>query len=427
MLLLWGWLLYISRPDMVFLAIFFPLNWLSWVIFFSLYRDARYFAAIRQMSRPIRDSRNPVIFLRIFTSAKRTPQSLLRELPLMPFVFPWFLALRVIGSTLSTPLERRIAPSINAQIGPLVAAGDARDFLPSIGARKLYFADETWTAELTEWFKSAAAVIVSTDVSLSLFHIGLSGAPSGIDWELKTLARHFQPTCIFLISAPESFEQPRWASVVQVFGSAGWRLREAEPLHGCVITFDPSGRAVLLASGLSKGRTYADVIRRALMSVDNSRWSDGFILPGTEPVREDNQPAVVPMPAAQRIAPRRQQYDWIKRARKTPFKSGAAGFFLGGTRWFGSMFVGLILATVTGLNQRTQNLGETSFYMMIGVLCGVAAFRVSAPLCYRLHCQCQQYVVAKVATVMGALCLWAGAAGLFYIWFAYLWANWLKN
>jgi hypothetical protein len=113
------------------------------------------------------DLRRPVLYLRSFDSDKKLENAHLVE---------GFIQLSTEEEQFATALK---------PIGPVVAIGDPREKLPTLGADRVY-AGDTWRQNVLELLASARLVVVR-----------LSATP-GLQWELRQLVDHVEPTRLLL-------------------------------------------------------------------------------------------------------------------------------------------------------------------------------------------------------------------------------------
>ena len=163
--------------------------------------------------------------------------------------------------TIKLTLEEFLASAISAKIGPLIGLGNPIDTLPPPGATREYAPDDAWQRRFSELAQSATCMIVAT------------GPSANLGWELGYLRREgmSRKLCVFTpprIPAPEltkilQDEIPArkalysdWVRATAMLGPAGFECELDCPGFGAVLSFDDSGKGVLLTTEASTPNEY---------------------------------------------------------------------------------------------------------------------------------------------------------------------------
>ncbi len=141
------------------------------------------------------DSRAPLLYLRTFRNDVldlRRSYSVARFF--LEFVLRWFPINRRSGFV---RLEE-IVGACTSDLGPLVGIGNPNEWLPELGAARIYTADDEWQARISEWMATARILVV------------LVGQGEGFQWEINQIhQRGFSPKVWWLFApSGESVDAP---------------------------------------------------------------------------------------------------------------------------------------------------------------------------------------------------------------------------
>jgi hypothetical protein len=151
---LWGILVIVSYLLSIGLsrATHIPFVFLILPIFFAaLFRRSYMLPADKVLAL---DLRRPVVFLRSFAADR---------------VRLWGKA--VMGKMRGKTIDEAIAPLANT-VGPFVAIANPKSKLPTLGAAKSYYADDTWQSAISRWVTMAQMIVM------------VAGRTDGIKWEV---------------------------------------------------------------------------------------------------------------------------------------------------------------------------------------------------------------------------------------------------
>jgi hypothetical protein len=194
-----------------------------------------------------KDARPPVLFLRSFRSDTAGP------VPLGWLLLP--LHVDRIGKS----LEQFLGPEIS-QFGPFVALGNPDDYLPTLGAAKVYQTDDRWQETLLELLSRAAIILL------------MEGKTPGLRWELRQVRQRCSPRSVFIVTPPRRFKRPGWGSFRPLLEEAGFEVPRVLAT-GAVVGFDESFHPAVLCEEAFEARQYAEAIRR---------WRQDFGAGGTQ-------------------------------------------------------------------------------------------------------------------------------------------------
>jgi uncharacterized RDD family membrane protein YckC len=115
------------------------------------------------------DPRPPVLYLRSFGADERAAKSVGRA-----------ISIRGVEFTVPTTEEEQIA-QVASRIGPLVAIGRPNEELPTLGAARMYLADDQWQARVLDMIARSSIILMR------------AGMTQGFWWEVEQVVRHNRP------------------------------------------------------------------------------------------------------------------------------------------------------------------------------------------------------------------------------------------
>jgi hypothetical protein len=215
---------------------FVPLFMLSLNAMFACYRLAQQQARPSVAEMLQRDRRAPVLFLRSFRSdAIRT-----RHPFLMRCILP---GINVPGES----FDEFLAPALNI-LGPFVGLGNPEDYLPTLGASKVYVHDHLWEQTVKDFLLRAKLVIL------------LEGDTPGLRWELTQIRQQCSPRSVFLVTPTEKFQRAGWQKFAELLLQAGFVPPDTDVGQGTVIGFNKQHQPVVLCRNSTTANEYVKVI-----------------------------------------------------------------------------------------------------------------------------------------------------------------------
>jgi hypothetical protein len=163
---------------------------LSGVIGLVLVRSGKEFQAAASRENAVRDPRPPVIYLRSFAADAETAKG---TKPSLPF----------LQETIETE-EEQLAKAIGG-IGPLVAIGNPGESLPTLGASRIYVADDNWQSAVVQYMNSASLLLIRV------------GATHGLLWEVAQAVRSVEPRRLVLLIPSVKSEYDTFVKATQRF------------------------------------------------------------------------------------------------------------------------------------------------------------------------------------------------------------------
>jgi hypothetical protein len=163
-------------------------------------------------------------------------------------------------------LEEFLDEEFSAQIGPLVGLGNPLDRLPPEGAIREYAPDSAWQDRLVELARMAACIVIdpgqSDNLQWELTHIRAEGMSRKLC--LFTPPRISHGT-VFFASWKDLWSEPRrrdalassWAACTEGLRRAGYECDPPCPGPGAAVSFDETGKSVLLTT---EARTPAEYV-----------------------------------------------------------------------------------------------------------------------------------------------------------------------
>ncbi len=181
------------------------------------------------------DPRPPVLFLRSFQSdAARVKPWGSGMLPMYP---QW----------MGKSFEEFLAPAMR-EAGPFIGLGDPEDYLPSLGASKVYQRDDTWQDTVLDFLRRAGLVIL------------LEGDTPGLRWELGQVRQCCSPRSVFLVTPTKKFPRTSWKDFAKLLRETGFEVPSADVGPGAVVGFDDSFQPVVLCQNITGAGDYAKAI-----------------------------------------------------------------------------------------------------------------------------------------------------------------------
>jgi hypothetical protein len=182
------------------------------------------------------DTRPPVLFLRSFQSdAERVKPWGSGMLPMYP-------------DFLGKSFEEFLAPAMN-KIGPFIALGNPDDYLPTLGASKVYERDDVWRATVLDYLERAKFVIVH------------EGSSAGLNWELGQIRKRCSPRAVFLVTPTRKFSRTSWGEFAKLLEGAGFEVPSTDVGPGAVVGFDGLYHPTVLLQGATRAEEYSDAIQ----------------------------------------------------------------------------------------------------------------------------------------------------------------------
>jgi hypothetical protein len=133
-------------------------------------------------SRTRRDKRAPIVYLRPFLSDQSVFQTPLRSY-LLPFRFGF-------PETDEEAMSRTLR-----RLGPVIAVGNPREWLPKLGAARLYRRGRDWQDAVRDLIRSASLIVVR------------AGNTEGLLWELEVITNLAKPNKVIIWFPPPT----RWS------------------------------------------------------------------------------------------------------------------------------------------------------------------------------------------------------------------------
>lgn len=207
------------------------------IIFSAAYASFRLHKRNNFAKEILFDTRSPIILLRSFANEGKKD---------LPFGV-WDSFKDVAGRTFEEHISKYFK-----DIGPFIAFGNPTDYLPTLGAQKIYSSDAEWQASVEELIKGSKAVII------------MEGNSPGLAWELNVVRSNVQGNKIFIVTPPKKFRTPRWDGFRKNLLTAGFKYIPEDPDHGSVIQFDSNFDAFFILKGSSLIEKIGEAIKQNL-------------------------------------------------------------------------------------------------------------------------------------------------------------------
>ena len=172
------------------------------------------------------------------------------------------LLLRTFTRDLLAREEGRLAVEVRRQLGDFIALGNPREVLPPGGGTRHYVADGVWRAHLTELAVGSRAILMWPDATPAVrSELGMIRG-LGLHRKLFVVVPPPRPRRTWLLDNHPSrllrflcgLSTSDWSEFAQALQENGFGSPEHEPRPGSVLAFEPDGRCVVLAHGLSSAR-----------------------------------------------------------------------------------------------------------------------------------------------------------------------------
>lgn len=270
--------------------------WVELFVFTSFQAIGIHFLniAIRAESQSIRDvtakdQRGAVFYLRPFAQEQLPfirnlyTHGQYKPVPALVAIVHWFKYL------VPVTFEEFFHTETSKAIGPFVALGNPTDYIPPVGATRVYEDDKRWFETFKGLSQQAACFLIEPNGSLN-FRL-----------ELRSILTDGLQHKLFIITPPgdepstsrtrkqlESAKklaaerEERWKAFHQLLNEDGYNLTITEPLPGSVIGFDADRNSILLTIGACTPSEYISSILSKLgtiPSAQNDRRESGNELP----------------------------------------------------------------------------------------------------------------------------------------------------
>ncbi len=160
--------------------------------------------------------------------------------------------------------------ALKARVGPLFALGNPEDYTPPEGAVRTYATDADWKDYLDRIAKRSSCIVAEIASS------------DNMRWEFEYLRREGMQQKLFILTRPSStanlssrvfyklvarlrgVSPVTWQTFAENLATFGYGLPN-DPGPGAVITFDGSGKGVIVASGAHLPLDYVEPVRAFLI------------------------------------------------------------------------------------------------------------------------------------------------------------------
>lgn len=178
------------------------------------------------------ENKPPILWLRSFSNdGKRVPN----------FMIPTF-------EEAGTSFEESIGKYF-FDIGPFVAFGNPTDYLPTLGAQKIYKYDVDWQEAITELAKKSCAIVI------------IEGDTAGLKWELDMIRREIDGRKVFILTPTKQYRDNKWGSFKAFLQEAGFKKIPEDPGGGCVFRFNEFFEAIQICKGVLSSQEISSIIK----------------------------------------------------------------------------------------------------------------------------------------------------------------------
>lgn len=148
--------------------------------------------------------------------------------------------------------------SIERQLGPLITIGDPSDYLPRVGAARVYCTDDTWREVVVDFLRRVQAVVI------------VEGSSDQLAWELEQVVRLVLPERVFAVTLPSSSGRvaraARWADLMEMASHQGLSM-PPDPGPSAVVGFDDKWEGRVLGS--IRDRSLGEILSAELAMTDS--------------------------------------------------------------------------------------------------------------------------------------------------------------
>jgi hypothetical protein len=201
-----------------------------------LFMTARRFLTYGAVGRLSGDARQPILYLRSFTSDVRLFDRWLD-----------FFAL-FVGHDSGT-YESALAKATNETIGPLVAIGKPGETLPPSGAARLYVDNDHWQVLVAQLIRNAKLVVLRI------------GRTSGFQWEFRHVVEQCDPqkVAVFL---PARDRRSLYAYLRQELGDILPEPLPSDSRRALILTFGPNWKPRFIGGPATAIDAFIDALGR---------------------------------------------------------------------------------------------------------------------------------------------------------------------
>lgn len=166
--------------------------------------------------------------------------------------------------------EKYFRGEVTKRLGPFVALGNPIDDLPAEGAFRDYQTDESWKQVFFERAEQCACILMQL------------GSSNNLQFELTSILSRGMRQKLFILTPPQENVRDRmawvrkfilketpatWEVFASILKGNGYQI-PTEPLRvGCVLTFEPDGRPLVLTQGAFQPEEYILPISKRLESL----------------------------------------------------------------------------------------------------------------------------------------------------------------
>ena len=159
--------------------------------------------------------------------------------------------------------DEYFATAVDAALGPFVALGSPHDYLPPVGASRVYLEDENWREKFQTLARDSVCILMAPSSSPNLL------------WELKELLASGHQQKVFILTSPalpgwygwltraRHSQQARWQAFATGLAASGVDVGPY-PGEGATLGFDAQGVPVLHATSVRTPNDYVAAVQAAL-------------------------------------------------------------------------------------------------------------------------------------------------------------------
>jgi len=187
----------------------------------------RYYIQIKQAKDNKKNLNPSILFLRSFDNAKKTSRGYSKEI-LLNTVYRNYFDHWIFGYT----FDQVLTPYLNKNIGEVVALGNPNDYLPELGAPKIYMPDNTdFNSE--PWWETATKLMNKVKLNIVFESSG-----NNIKRELEYIRIHINPYKLIIITYPKDYKVNDWNEFYNVCKNINIEIPKSFPGGGVVLTFN---------------------------------------------------------------------------------------------------------------------------------------------------------------------------------------------
>ena len=228
----------------------------------------------------ISQNMHPILYLRSFNfqssflSYEKMKEGLLSEHKLFKSSLIEEHDVSIIGSfrkmmyetdpfSIGEKFEKCISNALHKH-GTFIALGNPNDYLPSVGAYKIYSTNENWKEYIHQLVDHSRAILL------------VEGDAPGLHWEFKYVRDFVDPQRVFVLTTPSEYRtlylgtkhKNLWSTFHSTLVEMGFPSFKEDPGPNAILTFGQDFKPILLAKNLKTSQHYYEVFESFIPKIE---------------------------------------------------------------------------------------------------------------------------------------------------------------